>query len=88
LHTNARVFAAVVGAGATLVLGALGIGAGTAPRVPASTFESSQMTLGTTSTANTVPDAPTEGVAAPAIRGPAQLPTEEEGLTGIDGRHR
>jgi hypothetical protein len=88
LHTNTRVFAAFVGAGATLILGVLGIGVGSGQRVPAPTYESSQMTLGSTSTANAVPNAPTEGVAAPAIRGPAQLPTEEEGLTGIEGRHR
>jgi hypothetical protein len=46
------------------------------------------MTLGSTSTATAAPNAPTEGEAAPAIRGPAQLPTEEQDLTGIEGRHR
>jgi hypothetical protein len=88
LHTNARVFAAVIGGSAAVTLGALGIGVVAGQAAPAPTYESSHMTLGSTSTATAVPNAPTEGEAAPAITGPAQLPPEEQGLTGIQGRHR
>jgi hypothetical protein len=88
LHTNARVFAAVIGGSAAVALGALGIGGVGGQAAPASTEGAPQMTLGSTSTASAPPNAPTEGAAAPAIRGPAQLPTEEQGLTGIEGRHQ
>lgn len=88
MHCNARVFAAVIGGSAVVTLGALGTGVVDGQAQPASTYESSHMTLGSTSTATEAPNAPTEGEAAPAIRGPAQLPTEEQGLTGITGRHR
>ncbi|MDT5108270.1 MAG: hypothetical protein QOE20_160 [Mycobacterium sp.] len=87
MHYNARVFAAVIGGCAVVTLGALGTGVVEGQGTPASTYESSHMTLGSTSTATTAPNAPTEGEAAPAIKGPAQLPTEEQGLTGIEGRH-
>jgi hypothetical protein len=88
MHYNARVFAAVIGGSAVVTLGALGTRVIEGQAAPASTFESSHMTLGSTSTATVAPNAPTEGEAAPAIRGPAQLPTEEQDLTGIEGRHR
>jgi hypothetical protein len=88
MHYNARVFAAVIGGSAVLTLGALGTGVVESQAAPASTYESSHMTLGSTSTANVAPNAPTDGAAAPAITGPAQLPPEEQGLTGIQGRHR
>jgi hypothetical protein len=68
-----------------VTLGALGTGVVEGQGAPASTYGSSHMTLGSTSTATAAPNAPTEGAAAPAIRGPAELPTEEQGLTGIEG---
>jgi hypothetical protein len=88
LHTNAKVFAALIGGSAAVTLGVLGVGVVAGQAAPTSTYESSHMTLGSTSTATEVPNAPTVGAAAPAITGPAQLPPEEQGLTGIAGRHR
>jgi hypothetical protein len=87
MQYNARVFAAIIGGSAVVTLGALGTGVAEGQVAPAPT-DGSHMTLGSTSTASAAPSAPTEGMAAPAIRGPAQLPSEEQGLTGIQGRHR
>jgi len=88
MHYYARVFAAVIGGSAVVTLGALGTGIVEGQAAPASTYESSHMTLGSTSTATVAPNAPIDGMAAPAITGPAQLPPEDQGLTGIEGRHR
>jgi hypothetical protein len=88
MHYNARVCAAVVGGSAVVALGALGIAIAEGQHTPESAYGSTQMTLGSTSTATTAPNAPGAGEAAPAITGPAPLPTEEQGLEGIQGRHR
>jgi hypothetical protein len=40
------------------------------------------MTLGATTTVSTPPNAPAVGEAAPSIKGPAPLPSEEQGLPG------
>jgi hypothetical protein len=86
MHSSARMCAAVIGGSAVITLGALG--SGIAERQDAPTpVAAPHMTLGSTSTVTLAPDAPDLGVAAPTITGPAPLPTEEQGLEGIEGRH-
>jgi hypothetical protein len=70
---------AVVGVSAVATLGVLGVVAGQEP-AGAGSVASSGMTTGVTVTA-TVPTTPV-AVAVPGIKGPAPLPTEEQGLPG------
>ncbi|WP_170220023.1 hypothetical protein [Mycolicibacterium hodleri] len=75
-------FAAVLGGAAMVTLGALSAGLVEGQSAPASAAGTSQMTLGATSTETTPPNAPAVGDAAPSIKGPAPLPSEEQGLPG------
>jgi hypothetical protein len=70
---------AVVGVSAVVTLGVLGVAAGQ-ERAGADSVASSGMSTGVTVTA-TVPTTPV-AVAVPAIKGPAPLPPEEQGLPG------
>ena len=70
---------AVVGVSAAVTLGVLGVAA-VQEQAGAESVASSGMSTGVTVTA-TVPTAPV-AVAVPAIKGPAPLPTEEQGLPG------
>jgi hypothetical protein len=88
MHYNARVCAAVIGGSALVALGALSIAVAGGRHTPQSADGSTQMTLGSTSTATTATTTLGAGEAAPTIKGPAPLPTEEQGLEGIEGRHR
>ena len=86
MHCNARMGAALIAGGAVMTLGALGIGVA-GPRGAQTSYTSTQMSLGSTSTEAVSPAGGNLGEAAPAIKGPAPLPTEEQGLEGIEGRH-
>jgi hypothetical protein len=70
---------AVVGVSAVATLGVFGVAAGQ-EQAGAGSIASSGMTTGVTVTA-TDPTTPV-AVAVPAIKGPAPLPTEEQGLPG------
>jgi hypothetical protein len=77
--TQAKMLA-VIGGSAFVALGALGV----AVEQPSSnSINSSEMSTGVTVTDNAVaPSAPETSVAVPAIKGPAALPPEEQGLPG------
>jgi hypothetical protein len=79
---NAKTFAAVIGGSAVVTLGVLSAGVIESQTAPASAAGTPQMTLGATSTETTPPTAPAVGNAAPSIKGPAPLPSEEQGLPG------
>jgi hypothetical protein len=70
---------AVVAGGAMVGLGV--VGATIAQAAPGLVADST-MSIGTTSTVTTAPSAPAIPVAEPAIKGPAPLPLEEQGLPG------
>ena len=82
MQYNAKTFAAIIGGSAVVILGALSAGIVEGQTAPAAAAGSPQMTLGVTSTETTPPNAPAVGVAAPSIKGPAPLPSEEQGLPG------
>ncbi|MDT5075827.1 MAG: hypothetical protein QOJ80_464 [Mycobacterium sp.] len=82
MHYNAKLFAAIIGGSAVVTLGALSAGIVEGQTAPASAAGSPQMTLGATTTVSTPPNAPAVGNAAPSIKGPAPLPSEEQGLPG------
>jgi hypothetical protein len=82
MHYNAKVFAAIVGGSAVVTLGALSVGVMEDQMAPVSVAGPTQMSLGATSTESAPPSAPAIGQAAPAIKGPAPLPKEEQGLPG------
>ncbi|MDT5148929.1 MAG: hypothetical protein QOI01_662 [Mycobacterium sp.] len=69
----------VAAAGAMVTLGI--VGATIAHAAPGAVADST-MSTGTTSTVSTAPHAPLIPVAQPAIKGPAPLPVEEQGLPG------
>lgn len=77
-HNNVKLLAAVIGGSAVVAMGAL-----TAivwhEGGPAEAAKSSSMTVGATSTQTTPPSIEATTMAAPAIKGPAPLPTEEQG---------
>jgi hypothetical protein len=82
MQYNTKIFAAVVGGSAIVTLGALSAGIIEGQTAPASAAGPPQMTLGATTTEKTPPNAPAIGEAAPSIKGPAPLPSEEQGLPG------
>jgi L-lactate permease len=78
--TQAKMLA-VIGGSAFVALGALGVAVGAQP--DSNAINSSEMSTGVTITDEAVaPSAPETSVAAPAIKGPAPLPPEEQGLPG------
>lgn len=76
---NVKVFAAIVGGSAVVALGAINA-AFVQEHAGPDMAKSSTMTIGATSTETTPPTAPAVGEAAPSIKGPAPLPSEEVGL--------
>jgi hypothetical protein len=73
-------FAAIIGGGAVVTLGVLSAGIVEGHTVVTSAAGAPKMTLGATSTAGTPPTEPAVARAAPSIKGPAPLPSEEQGL--------
>lgn len=82
MQYNAKMFAAIMGGSAIVTMGALGAAIIGGEAGAASAAGSPQMTLGATTTEATPPSAPAVGQAAPSIKGPAPLPSEEQGLPG------
>lgn len=77
--TQTKLFA-VIGGSAFVALGALGLAIGEQPT--SASITSSEMSTGITVTESAAPTAPETSMAAPAIKGPAPLPPEEQGLPG------
>ncbi|WP_284224968.1 hypothetical protein [Mycobacterium antarcticum] len=76
--SSTRTFAAIAG-GAMVTLGI--VGATIAQAAPGAIADS-EMSTGTTTTVTTAPGTPPIPLAEPAIKGPAPLPLEEQGLPG------
>jgi hypothetical protein len=76
-----HVLSATVGAGALVSLGVFAAVAAN-PQTEAGTFVSSEMSTGVTVTQTAAPTKADLPIAVPAIKGPAPLPTEEQGLPG------
>ncbi|WP_319432663.1 hypothetical protein [Mycobacterium sp. RTGN5] len=72
---------ATIGAGALVSLGAFAAVAAN-PQTDTGSFLSSDMSTGVTVTQSPGPTRAGLPVAVPAIKGPAPLPTEEQGLPG------
>lgn len=75
-----HVLSTTIGAGALVALGTVA-GVAANPQTPDS-FVSSEMSTGVTVTQSPDQTAGQLPVATPAIKGPAPLPTEEQGLPG------
>jgi hypothetical protein len=82
MQYNAKMIAAIIGGSAVMTLGALSVGIIEGQTAAASAAGSTRATLGATTTQSAPPSAPAIGDAAPAIKGPAPLPKEEQGLPG------
>ncbi|WP_326545778.1 hypothetical protein QGN32_18655 [Mycolicibacterium sp. ND9-15] len=74
--TYVKTISAAIGGGAVLGMAALGVAV---PHTSgAATLAKPNMTVGATSTQTTPAKAPAVGMAVPAMKGPAPLPSEEE----------
>jgi hypothetical protein len=77
-RNNVKLLGAVIGGSAVIAMGAMTVAvvqeAGTA-----NAAKSTTMTVGSTSTETTAPAVEATTMAAPALKGPAALPTEEQG---------
>ena len=82
MHDNAKMFAAIVGGSAVVALGALSASIVGGQTAPASASGAPAMTTGATITETTPPNAEAVQEAKPSIKGPAPLPSEEQGLPG------
>jgi hypothetical protein len=76
-----KVVSAAVGVVATIVLSALGVATSTVVSAQRGPF-APEATLGQTITATTPPSEVPVAQATPALKGPAPLPPEEQGLPG------
>ncbi len=76
-----HMLSATAGAGALVALGVLAA-VEAYPQSPSGPFASSEMSTGVTVTQSPGPTGAELPVAVPAIRGPAALPPEEQGLPG------
>ena len=76
-----HVLSATIGAAALVSLGAFAAVTAT-PQTETGSFLSSEMSTGVTVTQSPGPTRSGLPVAVPAIKGPAPLPTEEQGLPG------
>lgn len=79
---NVKCLSAVIGGSAVMALGALSMALGHEQAGPPADVAGSKMTVGETSTETTAPAAPVVSMAVPAIKGPAPLPSEDQGVPG------
>ena len=75
---NVKVLAAVVGGSAIVAMGALTMAVGHEQAGPETVAKSTTMSVGASSTATTPPTVEATSMAAPAIKGPAPLPSEQK----------
>jgi hypothetical protein len=76
-RNNVRLLVAVIGGG-VIAMGALSAAIGQEQTGQQSVAKSSSMTIGSTTTVTTPPLVEATTMAAPAIQGPAPLPSEEQ----------
>jgi hypothetical protein len=77
---NVKMLAAIIGGSAVVAIGAMNVALTQEAHTGQDLAKSTTMTIGSTSTETTPPTAPAIGEAAPSIKGPAPLPSEEQGL--------
>lgn len=78
-RNNVKVLAAVIGGSGLIAMGALSVAVAQEHAGEDSAAKSTTMTLGSTSTETTPAVVEATTMAAPAMRGPAPLPSEEQG---------
>lgn len=79
---NVKCLSAVIGGSAVMALGAFSMALGHEQAGPPADVAGSKMTVGETSTETTAPGVPVISMAVPAIKGPAPLPSEDQGVPG------
>ncbi|HKP44342.1 hypothetical protein [Mycobacterium sp.] len=77
-RNNVKLLGAVIGGSAAIAMGAMTV-AVVQEAGPADAAKSTTMTIGSTSTETTPSAVEATTMAAPALKGPAALPTEEQG---------
>jgi hypothetical protein len=78
-RNNVKLLAAVIGGSGVIAIGAMSVAIAQEQAGQESAAKSTTMTIGSTSTEATPPTVEATTMAAPALRGPAALPTEEQG---------
>jgi hypothetical protein len=78
-RNDVKLLAVVIGGSAVIAVGAMSVAIAQEQAAPESVAKSTTMTIGSTSTETTPPTVEATTMAAPALRGPAALPTEEQG---------
>jgi hypothetical protein len=78
-RNNVKLLAAMIGGSGVIAMGALAVAVAQEQPGQQSVAKSTSMTVGSTSTETTPSTVEATTMAAPALRGPAALPTEEQG---------
>jgi hypothetical protein len=78
-RNNVKLLAAVIGGSGVIAMGALSVAVAQEHAGEDSAAKSTTMTVGATSTETTPATVEATTMAAPALRGPASLPAEEQG---------
>jgi hypothetical protein len=78
-RNNAKLLVALIGGSGVIVIGALFAAIGQEQTGQQTVAKSSSMNMGSTTTETTPPLVEATTMAAPAMRGPAALPAEEQG---------
>jgi hypothetical protein len=78
-RSNVRLLAAVIGGSGVVAMGALSMAIHQQEAGPDTMAKSTTMSIGSTTTETTPASIEATTMAAPAMRGPAALPTEEQG---------
>jgi hypothetical protein len=78
-RNNVKLLAAVIGGSGVIAMGAMSVAIAQEQAGQESAAKSTTMTIGSTSTETTPPMVEATTMAAPALRGPAALPAEEQG---------
>ena len=78
-RNNVKLLAAVIGGSGVIAMGALSVAIAQEHPAEESVAKSTSMTVGATSTETTPSAVEATTMAAPALRGPASLPAEEQG---------
>jgi hypothetical protein len=82
MRSNVKLLAAVIGGSGVIAMGALSVAMAQEQAGPQAVAKSTTMTIGSTTTLTTPPTVEATTMAAPVLRGPAPLPTEEQGPAG------
>ena len=79
-RNNVKLLAAVIGGSGVIAVGAMSVAVAQEQAGQESVAKSSSMTVAATSTETTPSSVEATTMAVPAMRGPAPLPSEEQGL--------